>query len=94
MYYLNLNRLIKFIDNLTNWYVRMNRKRLKGEGGPADCKSALDSLFSVLITMVRVMAPFTPFLTEMMYQVLKKKVPAFSGPDFKSVHYLMLPTSR
>jgi len=92
--YTVLPRLIKFIDNLTNWYVRMNRKRLKGEGGAADCKAALDSLFSVLITMVRVMAPFTPFLTEMMYQVLKKKVPSFSGPDYKSVHYLMLPTSR
>jgi len=51
--YTVLPRLIKFIDNLTNWYVRMNRKRLKGEGGAADCKAALDSLFSVLITMVR-----------------------------------------
>jgi len=72
----------------------MNRKRLKGEGGAADCKAALDSLFSVLITMVRIMAPFTPFLTEMMYQVLKKKVPSFSNAESKSVHYLMLPTAR
>jgi len=92
--YTVIPRLVKFIDNLTNWYVRMNRRRLKGEGGAADCKDALDSLFSVVITMVRIMAPFTPFLTEMMYQVLKKKVPSFSGPEFKSVHYLMLPTAR
>ena len=92
--YTVIPRLVKFIDNLTNWYVRMNRKRLKGEGGAEDCKAALDSLFSVLITMVRVMAPFTPFLTEMMYQQLRKKVPSFGGAEHKSVHYLMLPTAR
>jgi len=92
--YTVIPRLVKFIDNLTNWYVRMNRKRLKGEGGAVDCKHALDSLFSVLMTMVRVMAPFTPFLTEMMYQQLKKKVPTLNGPDEKSVHYLLLPTPR
>ena len=92
--YTVIPRLVKFIDNLTNWYVRMNRRRLKGEGGAEDCKAALDSLFSVVITMVRVMAPFTPFLTEMMYQQLKKKVPAFSGPEHKSVHYLLLPAAR
>ena len=63
---------MKFIDNLTNWYVRMNRKRLRGEGnGARDCKAALDSLFSVLFTMVRVFAPFTPFLTESLYQRLR-----------------------
>ncbi len=36
--YTVIPRLVKFIDNLTNWYVRMNRRRLKGEGGAADCK--------------------------------------------------------
>ena len=92
--YTVIPRLVKFIDNLTNWYVRMNRRRLKGEGGPADCKVALDSLFAVLFTMVRVMAPFTPFLTEMMYQQLRKKAPQFDGPESDSVHYLMLPTAR
>merc|ERR1719385_453841 len=68
--YTVLPRLMKFIDNLTNWYVRTNRKRLKGEGNcsRADCKAALDSLFTVVYTMVRVFAPFTPFLTEHMYQ--------------------------
>ncbi|KAG8188170.1 hypothetical protein JTE90_019449 [Oedothorax gibbosus] len=52
-------RLVKFVDHLTNWYVRMNRRRLKGDGGEADCKTALETLFSVLYTMVRMM-PFTP----------------------------------
>ncbi|XP_018323975.1 isoleucine--tRNA ligase, cytoplasmic [Agrilus planipennis] len=80
-------RLTKFIDHLTNWYVRMNRKRLKGEGGQEDCKRALTTLFNVLFNMVKMMAPFTPFLSETMYQYLKKI--ARSIPD--SVHYLPLP---
>merc|ERR1719334_2156149 len=92
--YTVIPRLVKFIDNLTNWYVRMNRRRLKGEGGPKDSLSALQTLFGVVITMVRVMAPFTPFLTEKMYQQLKKKVPQLQGPDSASVHFLMLPVAR
>ena len=56
-------------------YVRTNRKRLKGENvEDEDCKMAVDTLFSVLYTMVRVFAPFTPFLTEQMYQILKPLV--------------------
>ena len=78
--YTVIPRLVKFIDNLTNWYVRMNRRRLKGEGGVADCRAALETLFGVVLTMVRILAPFTPFLTENMYQQLRKKVPKFSGP--------------
>ena len=48
-------RLVKFVDQLTNWYVRMNRRRLKGEGGITDCKQALQALFSVLYSMTKVM---------------------------------------
>ena len=92
--YTVIPRLMKFIDNLTNWYVRMNRRRLKGEDGPADCLMALNTLFGVVITMVRVMAPFTPFLTEKMYQQLRKKMPSMSKANCASVHYLMLPVAR
>merc|ERR1712004_437419 len=92
--YTVIPRLVKFIDNLTNWYVRMNRRRLKGEGGKEDCLAALNTLFGVALTMVRIMAPFTPFLTETMYQQLRKKVPALGGKDQASVHYLMLPVAR
>ncbi|GBM50714.1 Isoleucine--tRNA ligase, cytoplasmic [Araneus ventricosus] len=48
-------KLVKFVDHLTNWYVRMNRRRLKGDGGQEDCKTALETLFSVLYTMIRMM---------------------------------------
>merc|ERR1712241_778763 len=53
-----------------------------------------ETLFGVVLTMVRVMAPFTPFLTETMYQQLRKKCPQFSGPNFASVHFLMIPQAR
>ena len=82
-------RLVKFIDNLTNWYVRMNRKRFRGEFGKEDSYKALETLASVLTTMVQLMAPFTPYLTELMYQNLKNLY--IDKASNESVHYLMLP---
>ncbi|OCT83213.1 isoleucyl-tRNA synthetase 1 S homeolog isoform X1 [Xenopus laevis] len=89
-------RLVKFVDMLTNWYVRMNRRRLKGESGTEDCQMALETLFSVLFSMCRLMAPFTPFITEMMYQKLRLLIDPTSmqDKDTKSIHYLMLPIAR
>ncbi|KAG7300162.1 Isoleucine--tRNA ligase-cytoplasmic [Plutella xylostella] len=84
-------RLTKFIDHLTNWYVRMNRKRLKGENGVKDCQVALDTLFGVLFDMARVMAPFTPFLTELMYKTLRQLLP---GKSLESVHFNMTPEPK
>lgn len=65
-------RLTKFIDQLTNWYVRLNRRRIKGEEGLKDCIASLNILFDVLDTMVKMMAPFTPYLSEYMYQRLSR----------------------
>ena len=48
-------RLVKFVDQLTNWYVRMNRRRLKGDGGVTDCTAALHTLLRVLFSMTKVM---------------------------------------
>ncbi|XP_034724787.1 isoleucine--tRNA ligase, cytoplasmic [Etheostoma cragini] len=89
-------RLVKFVDMLTNWYVRTNRRRLKGESGTEDCLWALETLFSVLFSMCRLMAPFTPFITEMMYQNLRHLIDPTSveEKDSSSIHYLMLPQVR
>ncbi|XP_021104140.1 isoleucine--tRNA ligase, cytoplasmic isoform X4 [Heterocephalus glaber] len=89
-------RLVKFVDVLTNWYVRMNRRRLKGENGTEDCVMALETLFSVLLSLCRLMAPYTPFLTELMYQNLKMLIDPVSvqDKDTLSIHYLMLPRVR
>uniref|UniRef100_A0A6P7F3I2 Isoleucine--tRNA ligase, cytoplasmic n=1 Tax=Diabrotica virgifera virgifera TaxID=50390 RepID=A0A6P7F3I2_DIAVI len=80
-------RLTKFFDYLTNWYVRMNRKRLKGENGEEDCFAALTTLFNILLNIIKMMAPFSPFLTETMYQYLKQLLDTKAD----SIHYLMLP---
>ncbi|XP_058810713.1 isoleucine--tRNA ligase, cytoplasmic [Phymastichus coffea] len=82
-------RLVKYIDNLTNWYVRMNRKRIKGDSGKKDCQAALNTLFRVVYTMARINAPFTPFLTEFMFQRLRKLLPP--GNNMESIHYQMIP---
>lgn len=90
-------KLIKFVDNLTNWYVRMNRPRLKGQDGRDESVVALSTLYQVLFIMVRMMAPFTPFITELLFRELKtfssEKI-ADSGKyvnELASVHFLPLP---
>ncbi|KAI8069294.1 isoleucyl-tRNA synthetase [Gongronella butleri] len=88
-------RLLRLVDLLTNWYVRFNRKRLKGENGLDDAKLAMNTLFEVLITLCKTMAPFTPYLTENMYQSLKKFMPKdASVKDDRSIHFLDFPTVR
>ncbi|QEU61349.1 Ils1 [Kluyveromyces lactis] len=88
-------RLLDFIDELTNWYIRFNRRRLKGEGGVEDCLKALNTLFDALFTFVRAMAPFTPFLSDNIYSKLRPFIPdevlAQYGKDSRSVHFLSYP---
>ncbi|XP_058082723.1 isoleucine--tRNA ligase, cytoplasmic isoform X3 [Magnolia sinica] len=79
--------LLKFIDNLTNIYVRFNRKRLKGRTEEEDCRIALSSLYHVLLTTCKAMAPFTPFFTEVLYQNLRK----VSNGLEESIHYCCFP---
>ena len=83
--------LVKFIGNLTNIYVRYNRRRLKGRNGPEDTAMALATLHSVLLTLCKVMAPFTPFFTEMMYQNMRKAV---VDETPASVHWCDFPESE
>jgi isoleucyl-tRNA synthetase len=61
-----------FIDNrLSNWYVRRNRRRFwKSEQGP-DKTAAYQTLYTVLMTLTKLLAPIVPFLTESIYQNLK-----------------------
>lgn len=79
--------LLKFLDNLTNIYVRFNRKRLKGRTGEEDCRTALSTLYNVLLLSCKVMAPFTPFFTEVLYQNMRK---AFDRSE-ESIHYCSFP---
>lgn len=82
-------QLVKYIDQLTNWYVRLNRKRMKGSGGEQDTQVALSTLFEVVYTITRVMSPFTPYITEYFYQNLAKLLPKEEVEE--SLHYLPFP---
>jgi isoleucyl-tRNA synthetase len=53
--YTVIPRLLLLIDELTNWYIRFNRARLKGEGGPEDTVEALNTLFETLFTLCKTM---------------------------------------
>ncbi|KAK3321127.1 tRNA synthetases class I-domain-containing protein [Cercophora scortea] len=88
-------RLLEQIDNTTNWYIRFNRKRLKGENGVNDTLHALNTLFEVLFTICRGLAPFTPFLTETIYQKLLPHIPEnLRSEDYRSIHFLPFPEVR
>lgn len=92
-------RLLHLIDDLTNWYIRFNRSRLKGAGGSGseDTLCALNTLFEVLFILVRGLAPFIPFLTDRIYSLLAPYLPAdFKAQfeDMRSVHFLAFPEVR
>ena len=53
--YTIIPRLLDLIDELTNWYIRFNRRRLKGEDGKEDTQAALNTLFETLFTLCRTM---------------------------------------
>ncbi|PHH78324.1 hypothetical protein CDD83_3996 [Cordyceps sp. RAO-2017] len=88
-------RLLELIDNTTNWYIRFNRRRLKGENGLQDTLCALDALFEVLYTLCRGLAPFTPFLADNIYLKLLPHIPnELHDFDTRSVHFLPFPEVR
>jgi len=79
------------VDELTNWYIRFNRKRHKGEDGPEDTVLALNTLFETLFTLCRTMASYTPFITESIYQGLRQYIPESKTEDTRSIHFLLFP---
>jgi isoleucyl-tRNA synthetase len=85
-------RLLRFIEDLTNWYVKMNRKRLKGGAGPAEARASCGVLLDVLLTLTRCMAPFTPLFSELLYQNLRLVLP--ESEQQPSVHFLPFPQPR
>ncbi len=61
----------EFIDLLTNWYIRRSRRRFWRSENDADKHHAYETLFSVLMKVVHVAAPFIPFITEAIYRNLR-----------------------
>ncbi len=81
--------LQSFTDDLSNWYVRRGRERYWGADMDDDKIAAYTTLYTVLTTMAKLSAPFTPFMAESIYQNL---VPAFYKDAPKSVHLCAFPS--
>jgi isoleucyl-tRNA synthetase len=77
-------RLVAFVDALSNWYVRRSRKRFWKSGLEADKRSAYETLHRCLVTLAKLTAPFTPYASEAMYQNLVVR-PGIAGAR-ESVH--------
>ena len=74
-------------DNLSNWYVRLNRKRFWGGSMNNDKLSAYQTLYTCLETIASLMAPISPFYADKLYSDLT----AATGRDNKSVHLSLFP---
>ncbi|MDH5696596.1 MAG: class I tRNA ligase family protein, partial [Dehalococcoidia bacterium] len=67
-------QIANFVDELSNWYVRRSRRRFWKSGNDADKLSAYNTLYECLVTLSKLLAPFTPFLAEELYQNLVRSV--------------------
>jgi len=63
----------KFIDNLSNWYIRRSRKRFWKSENDDDKNQAYATLYHVLVELSKLMAPFTPFISEEIYKNLTQR---------------------
>jgi isoleucyl-tRNA synthetase len=77
--YAVVRHTLEFLENLTNWYVRLNRGRMKGESDTAadpllEQRIALNTLFDVLLSATQIMAPITPFLSEFLFQNMRNGI--------------------
>lgn len=63
--------VLGFIDDLTNWYIRRSRRRFWRTEDDADKSAAFETLYEVLCTFSRLLAPILPFMAEILYQRLE-----------------------
>lgn len=78
----------KVVDDLSNWYVRRNRRRFWKEGKSLDKTAAYQTLFECLFDLAKVMSPVAPFFGEWLYRNLNSVV----GREEESVHLSFYPT--
>lgn len=78
----------EFVDRLSNWYIRRSRERFWGSEENDDKKSAYKTLYEVLVSLSKLIAPFVPFLAEEIYQNLVRSLDE-NAPE--SVHFCSFP---
>lgn len=76
------------IDDLSNWYIRRNRRRFWKAEMNEDKRAAYQTLFEILMTQCKLIAPFAPFISEEMYQNLNSQ----QIDDAESVHLSYYPS--
>ena len=77
------------VDNVSNWFVRLSRKRFWGSAMSTDKLSAYQTLYTCLETVAKLMAPIAPYYADRLYRDLT----AATGRDSKSVHLSKFPVS-
>jgi isoleucyl-tRNA synthetase len=83
-------KIESFVDGLSNWYVRRSRRRFWKSENDADKLAAYNTLYECLVTLTKLIAPFTPFIAEDMYRNLVCSV----SPDApESVHLSDFPAA-
>jgi isoleucyl-tRNA synthetase len=84
--------MLDFIEDLTNWYLRLNRPRMKGDDNNAEDQfNSLNTLFDVLLNATTLMSPITPFLSEHIFQNLKNGLAEDSPLNVESIHFTQMP---
>lgn len=84
-----LSNVLLFIDDLSNWFVRRSRRRFWKSEDDTDKNAAYSTLYFVLVYLAKILAPFTPFLAEELYQ--KMTGAEFDSSVTESVHLLDWP---
>jgi isoleucyl-tRNA synthetase len=84
--------ILPFIDDASNWYVRRSRRRFWKSGSDSDKNDAYQTLHYVLVYLSKVIAPFTPFLAEELYQKLTggESVHLLDWPESGHVNELLI----
>jgi isoleucyl-tRNA synthetase len=85
--------LFEFIEDLTNWYIRLNRSRFWVEAMTDDKHAAYQTLYTTISELTVCMAPFAPFLSEHIYQELAEFTEETSSRD-TSVHLRTYPVAE
>ncbi len=66
-----INILIDFIDDLANWYIKLNRDRIRGLETIEERQMSLSVLYKVITTYITISAPFMPFLSDYLFDFVK-----------------------